>query len=232
MPESPLVQKETVALTDLEALIADRAKGESETELGFRKRIEREETEYKAGVATARRQVQGRQRVAGGRICPGARRGESRRFSATPRHARTSTPRPRSRSTTSSRRTSAGPRRPRKRPAGKRWRSSRARATRESSGGGRPRPTGTPRSMTSTSKQETAEFVLKRCGKLAAPPPEKPAATPGRSRRPPPRRPPPAPMPTARARPTAAADRRRRAARRHDPLAQPPARSRPASRRS
>ena len=48
MPESPLVQKEAVALTDLEALIADRAKRESETELGFRKRIEREEAEYKA----------------------------------------------------------------------------------------------------------------------------------------------------------------------------------------
>ena len=48
MPESPLVQKETVALADLEALIAARAKGESETELGFRKRIDREEAEYHA----------------------------------------------------------------------------------------------------------------------------------------------------------------------------------------
>jgi DNA segregation ATPase FtsK/SpoIIIE, S-DNA-T family len=48
MPESPLVQKEAVALSDLESLIADRAKRESETELGFRKRIEREEAEYKA----------------------------------------------------------------------------------------------------------------------------------------------------------------------------------------
>ncbi len=50
MPESPLVQKETVALSDLEALIAARAKGESETELGFRKRIEREEAEYRAAA--------------------------------------------------------------------------------------------------------------------------------------------------------------------------------------
>ena len=50
MPESPLVQKETVALSDLEALIAARAKGESETELGFRKRIDREEAEYRAGA--------------------------------------------------------------------------------------------------------------------------------------------------------------------------------------
>jgi hypothetical protein len=50
MPESPLVQKEAVALTDLEALIADRVKRESETELGFRKRMEREEAEYKAGA--------------------------------------------------------------------------------------------------------------------------------------------------------------------------------------
>ena len=53
MPESPLVQKETGVLTDLETLIADRAKRESETELGFRKRIEREETEYKAGRASS-----------------------------------------------------------------------------------------------------------------------------------------------------------------------------------
>ena len=50
MPESPLVQKETVSLADLEALIAARAKGESETELGFRKRIDREEAEYRAAA--------------------------------------------------------------------------------------------------------------------------------------------------------------------------------------
>jgi len=50
MPESPLVQKETVALNDLEALIAARAKGESETELGFRRRIDREEAEYRAAT--------------------------------------------------------------------------------------------------------------------------------------------------------------------------------------
>jgi hypothetical protein len=50
MPESPLVQKEATALADLEALIANRAKTESDTELGFRKRVEREEAEYKAAV--------------------------------------------------------------------------------------------------------------------------------------------------------------------------------------
>jgi hypothetical protein len=50
MPESPLVQIETVALNDLESLIADRVKGESETELGFRRRIEREETEFRAAA--------------------------------------------------------------------------------------------------------------------------------------------------------------------------------------
>jgi hypothetical protein len=48
MPESPLVQKESVALADLEALIATRVKTESDTELGFRKRIDREEAEYRA----------------------------------------------------------------------------------------------------------------------------------------------------------------------------------------
>jgi hypothetical protein len=50
MPESPLVQKESVALTDLETLVAARSKGETETELGFRKRMEREEAEYKAAT--------------------------------------------------------------------------------------------------------------------------------------------------------------------------------------
>src|SRR6516162_4606047 len=59
MPESPLVQKETVALADLEALIATRAKGETETETGFRRRIEREETEYRA----AARQLAGKYKV-------------------------------------------------------------------------------------------------------------------------------------------------------------------------
>ncbi len=59
MPESPLVQKETVALTDLETLVAARSKGETETELGFRKRIEREEAEYKA----AARQLAGKFKV-------------------------------------------------------------------------------------------------------------------------------------------------------------------------
>jgi hypothetical protein len=48
MPESPLVKKEAVALADLEVLIADRVKRESETELGFKKRIDREDAEYKA----------------------------------------------------------------------------------------------------------------------------------------------------------------------------------------
>ena len=59
MPESPLVQKEAVALSDLESLIADRVKRESETELGFRKRIEREEAEYKATA----RQLAGKYKV-------------------------------------------------------------------------------------------------------------------------------------------------------------------------
>ncbi len=49
MPESPLVQIETNALNDLEALIAVRAKDETETETGFRRRIDREEKEYQAG---------------------------------------------------------------------------------------------------------------------------------------------------------------------------------------
>jgi hypothetical protein len=50
MPESPLVQTETVALADLEALIATRAKGESETELGFRRRRDQEERDYRTAA--------------------------------------------------------------------------------------------------------------------------------------------------------------------------------------
>jgi len=59
MPDSPLVQKETVALADLEALIASRSKGETETETGFRRRIEREENEYRATA----RQLAGKYKV-------------------------------------------------------------------------------------------------------------------------------------------------------------------------
>ena len=142
MPESPLVQKETVALSDLEALIAARAKGESETELGFRKRIEREEAEYHA----AAKQLGDKYKVDNAAMeadySQGSRAGRARRSSAIPRRPRPSTTRPRSRSTNSSRKTHAGPRRPRKRPAGKPWRCSRARATRASSGGGARTPTG------------------------------------------------------------------------------------------
>jgi hypothetical protein len=48
MAESPLIQKEITALTELESLIAARAKGETETELTFLRRREREEQEYRA----------------------------------------------------------------------------------------------------------------------------------------------------------------------------------------
>ena len=53
MPESPLVQKEVAALTDLESLIAARAKGETETELVFHRRREKDDQEYR----TASRQL-------------------------------------------------------------------------------------------------------------------------------------------------------------------------------
>jgi ABC-type multidrug transport system fused ATPase/permease subunit len=51
MAESPLIQKEIAALTDLEALIAERAKGETETELAFHRRREREEKDYRSAAA-------------------------------------------------------------------------------------------------------------------------------------------------------------------------------------
>jgi hypothetical protein len=50
MPESPLIQKEVRALVDLEALIAARAKGETETELVFHRRREREEREFQSAL--------------------------------------------------------------------------------------------------------------------------------------------------------------------------------------
>ncbi len=46
MPESPLIQKEVAALTDLEALIARRAKTETEVEQNFKRRRDREEQEH------------------------------------------------------------------------------------------------------------------------------------------------------------------------------------------
>ncbi|APW58676.1 FtsK/SpoIIIE domain-containing protein [Paludisphaera borealis] len=45
MPESPLIQKEVAALTDLESLIAHRAKVETEVEQTFKRRRDREEQE-------------------------------------------------------------------------------------------------------------------------------------------------------------------------------------------
>ncbi len=50
MPESCLIEKEITALTDLEALIADRAKGQSETEHLFLRRREKEEHECKSAA--------------------------------------------------------------------------------------------------------------------------------------------------------------------------------------
>ncbi len=91
MPESPLVQKETVALTDLETLVAARFKGETETELGFRKRIEREEAEYKA----AARQLAGKFKVDSESLDAEYARAQtkcSRPFSAPIRRSRTSMP--------------------------------------------------------------------------------------------------------------------------------------------
>ena len=46
MPESPLIQIETKSLEELQALIADRAKRESDIELGFGRRRDREKKEY------------------------------------------------------------------------------------------------------------------------------------------------------------------------------------------
>ena len=50
MPESPLIQKEVAALTDLESLIAHRAKVETEVEQTFKRRRDREEQEYRVAA--------------------------------------------------------------------------------------------------------------------------------------------------------------------------------------
>ena len=177
MPESPLVQNETSSLDDLEALIADRAKGESETELGFRKRIDARRRSTRRRRSSSPASTRSTTRPWRPSTRAQARR-SSRPFPARhPGDARTSTPRPSSRSTTSSRKTSAGPRRPRKRPAGRHWRSSRGRATRESSGGGGPRPTGRRAIEDLHVKQETAEVPAQAVRQAdASPPPTRPTA--------------------------------------------------------
>jgi len=50
MPESPLIQKEVDALADLEGLIAQRAKVETEVEQNFKRRRDREEQEHRQAV--------------------------------------------------------------------------------------------------------------------------------------------------------------------------------------
>ncbi len=50
MPESPLIQKEVAALTDLEGLIAHRAKVETEVEQTFKRRRDREDQEYRVAA--------------------------------------------------------------------------------------------------------------------------------------------------------------------------------------
>ena len=116
--------------------------------MGFRRR-DREKKEYQA----AAQQLAGKFKVDDEALkAEYARKQEvAETFQRDTQATEAATPRPSSRSTSSSRRSSAGPRRPRRRPAGRRWRSSRGPATRGSSGGGRPRPTGRSRSRTCTS---------------------------------------------------------------------------------
>ena len=87
MPESPLIQIETSSLNDLEALIADRAKGESEIELGFGRRKDREKKEYQAASQQLDRDVQGRRRVPAGPSTSGSARRSTPSSSAIPRRS-------------------------------------------------------------------------------------------------------------------------------------------------
>ncbi|MBV8486854.1 MAG: hypothetical protein JO161_01110, partial [Planctomycetaceae bacterium] len=50
MSESPLIEKEITVLSELDKLVADRVKGQSETELLFLRRREKEENEYKSAA--------------------------------------------------------------------------------------------------------------------------------------------------------------------------------------
>ena len=175
MPESPLVQKETVALTDLEALIVARAKGESETELGFRKRIDREEAEYKHRGQAPCRQIQGRQRGHGGRLREARDDPSSRRFSAIRQATKAEYAQTKKQIDDSSRKTSAGPRNPRKKPAGRRWRCLKGQRDE-----GIKWRRGTEAAWNEEiaflhAEQDNAEYVLKRCGRLAQAPPEAPS---------------------------------------------------------
>jgi S-DNA-T family DNA segregation ATPase FtsK/SpoIIIE len=58
MPESPLLAKEIAALTTLESSIAIRVKGESEVELAFLRRREKEDQEYRVASNSLRSKYQ------------------------------------------------------------------------------------------------------------------------------------------------------------------------------
>ncbi len=92
MPESPLSKSRPPRCNDLEALIAARAKDETETETGFRRRMDREEKEYQA----ASQQLAGKFKVDDWSPWRPSMRGRrsrsSRPTSAIPRRARPSTP--------------------------------------------------------------------------------------------------------------------------------------------
>ena len=165
MPESPLVQKETVALTDLETLVAARFKGETETELGFRKRIEREEAEYKA----AARQLAGKFKVDSESLdAEYTRRNEVlQTFQRTDQAVKDEYAQTKKQIDEQFKKDQRGPRKPRKKRAGRRWRSLRARKTRGPSGARGVEANWAAAKEDLHIKQDDAEIVLKRCGKLA-----------------------------------------------------------------
>ncbi len=178
MPESPLVQIETSCARGPGS--PDRRPGQGrnrDRDWGFAGGSIARRRSIRRPLAAACRQVQGRRAKPWRPSMGGRARRRSRLYQrdtqATQERVR---PGPSSRSTISSRRSSAGPRRPRRRPAGKRWRSSRARATRGSSGGGRPRPTGRARSTSCTSGRTTRVHLLKRCGRTGRATPEEAGA--------------------------------------------------------
>ena len=150
MPESPLIQIETNSLNELEALIADRAKREADIELGFGRRRDREKKEYQA----AAQQLVGKFKVDDESLkAEYARKRQevAATFQRDTKATEDAYAGAKQQADEQFKKEQSGPRRPRTRPAGRRWRSSRGPATRGSSGVGPPRPTGRTRSRTCTS---------------------------------------------------------------------------------
>ncbi len=141
MPESPLIEKEIAALADLEALIAARAKGETETELFFHRRREKEEHEFQSASSQLSSRYKA-EKAALEAEYEQARQAIVQTFERETQAVQAEYAQVKQKIEPRPRRTGAGPRRPRKRRAGRRWRCTRPGATGPSRRGSKTRDPG------------------------------------------------------------------------------------------